>query len=156
MAGHDSARGGEDGDAEAARLDTLQAGILLEKLKIFPAEIGMRNAVAARYTSALASRVGVPSIAQGAVSTWAQYTIKTDNRHELATYLRGHGIPTAIYYPKPLHRQTAYCGFPVGGNGLPASDRLVEEVLSLPMHPYLKPDVQDFVIEKTLDGLDGA
>ncbi len=129
-----------------ARLDTLQAAILLEKLDIFPREIEKRNQIAARYGQELGEYVVVPPVRDGIVSTWAQYTIRVKNRNQLQAILREAGIPTAVYYPKPLHRQTAYRDCPQGGNGLPVSDALAGEVLSLPMHPYMDEQTQDFII----------
>src|SRR5215475_1869423 len=130
------------------RLDTLQAAILLEKLRIFPEEIEWRNRVAGRYNTALAGIAHVPKVTKDATSVWAQYTIRVpaDRRDALAAGLKARGIPTAIYYPKPLHRQTAYRAYPVAGNGLPVSDRIAEEVISLPMHPYLEEGEQDLII----------
>lgn len=131
------------------RLDTIQAAILLEKLHIFEDEIAARNRVAQRYNAALADIAVVPQMLEGCESTWAQYTIRLAPglRDPLALALKAQGIPTAIYYPKPLHRQTAYRHYPVGGNGLPVSDRLAEEVISLPMHPYLDAATQDRIVE---------
>jgi dTDP-4-amino-4,6-dideoxygalactose transaminase len=85
---------------------------------------------------------------KGAASVWAQYTIRVpaQRREALAIGLKARGIPTAIYYPKPLHRQTAYRTYPVAGNGLPVSDRIADEVISLPMHPYLEEGEQDLII----------
>ena len=130
------------------RLDTIQAAILLEKLRIFEDEIELRNVVASRYAAALGDVATVPSVAPDVVSTWAQYTIRVgaERRDALAADLKAQGIPTAIYYPKPLHRQTAYRDFPVAGNGLPVSDRLAGEVISLPMHPYLDEATQERII----------
>ena len=127
------------------RLDTLQAAILLEKLKIFPNELGERDRIAQRYAHLLGDVVTVPEVAAEASSVWAQYTIRVPagRRDQVVDELKGQGIPTAIYYAKPLHRQTAYKGYPISGNGLPVSDRLAGEVLSLPMHPYLTEAVQD-------------
>jgi len=131
------------------RLDTLQAAVLLEKLRIFPDEIEKRNQVAERYNAALAGVAIVPKVPSDLTSVWAQYTIRVPpaRREPLAAALKQQGVPTAIYYPKPLHRQTAYRGFPVAGNGLPVSDRVADEVISLPMHPYLEPDEQDFIAD---------
>lgn len=125
------------------RLDTLQAAILIEKLAIFADEIEMRNRVAARYGEALAGVVAVPRVMPGAVSTWAQYTIVVAGRDSVQARLTEAGVPSAVYYPKPLHRQTAYRDYPRGGGALPVSERLAGEVLSLPMHPYMGADVQD-------------
>jgi dTDP-4-amino-4,6-dideoxygalactose transaminase len=127
------------------RLDTLQAAILIEKLKIFPDEMALRDRVARRYADLLGDVVIVPRPAAEATSVWAQYTVRVPagRRDRVVADLKGRGIPTAIYYAKPLHRQTAYKGYPVAGNGLPVSDKLAGEVLSLPMHPYLSEAVQD-------------
>ncbi|MCC7348757.1 MAG: DegT/DnrJ/EryC1/StrS family aminotransferase, partial [Variibacter sp.] len=131
-----------------SRLDTLQAAILLEKLKIFPEEIERRNAVALRYSAALADVAAIPVVPEGAVSTWAQYTIRVDaqKRADLAADLNASGIPTAIHYPCPLHRQPAFAAYPVAGNGLPVSERLAGEVISLPMHPYLDAGTQERIV----------
>lgn len=129
------------------RLDTMQAAILLEKLAIFEDEIAARQAVADRYVAGLAGRVRVPELIDGATSVWAQYTIALENRDNLASTLKAHGIPTAIYYPRPLHLQSAYRDFPRASADLPVSERLARQVLSLPMHPYLEPQVQDGIIE---------
>jgi dTDP-4-amino-4,6-dideoxygalactose transaminase len=130
------------------RLDTIQAAVLIEKLKIFPDELGKRDAIAKRYNAALQDVVAVPVVLDGCTSAWAQYTIKVPavKRDSLVASLKQQGIPTAIYYPKPLHRQTAYRHFPVAGNGLPVSDAVVPEVISLPMHPYLDDATQDRIV----------
>lgn len=130
-----------------SRLDTLQAAILLEKLKLFDAELDSRDRIAARYTELLSDIVETPLIMQGASSVWAQYTIRTRQRDELRQALNSAGIPTAIYYPRPLSRQSAYTAFPVAPGGVPASDAAAAEVLSLPMHPYLDETQQDRVID---------
>ncbi|WP_439575623.1 DegT/DnrJ/EryC1/StrS family aminotransferase [Phreatobacter sp.] len=131
------------------RMDTIQAAVLIEKLKIFEDEIAARNRVAARYKAALSDLVDVPVLREGCTSTWAQYTIclRGRDRAALAASLKAAGIPTAIYYPRPLHRQTAYAAYPAAGNGLPVSDRLAAEVISLPMHPYIEEGLQDRIIE---------
>ncbi len=122
-----------------ARLDTIQAAILIEKLGIFPDEIAARDAVARGYADGLGDAVIVPRVAEGNTSVWAQYTIRVPAaaREAFIEALRAQGVPTAIYYPKPLHRQTAYRHYPVADGGLPISDRLAGEVVSLPMHAYL-------------------
>ncbi|MEI9964332.1 MAG: DegT/DnrJ/EryC1/StrS family aminotransferase [Caulobacteraceae bacterium] len=133
-----------------ARMDTILAAILLEMLAIFPDEIEARDRIAARYAEGLAGVCTPPAVAEGSTSVWAQYTIRIGDRDGVAARLRERGIPTAIYYPKPLHRQTAYRDFPVAGGVLPVSDRLADEVLSLPMHPYLEPDLQDRIIAEVI------
>ena len=128
------------------RLDTMQAAVLIEKLKIFPDEIAARERVAKRYNEMLGDVVAVPVVGEGNTSVWAQYTMRVPNRDALAAALKAKGIPTAIYYSKPLHQQTAYKKFPRAGNGLPISERLSAEVISVPMHPYLENEVQDRII----------
>ncbi len=130
------------------RLDTIQAAVLIEKLKIFPDEIVARNRVAARYSDGLADIAIVPRTGNESTSVWAQYTIRLrpGQRDALAAALKAQGIPTAIYYTKPLHRQPAYRDFPVADGGVPVSEQLSQEVISLPMHAYLEPPVQDRII----------
>jgi dTDP-4-amino-4,6-dideoxygalactose transaminase len=137
------------------RLDTMQAAVLLEKLKIFPDEIAARNMAAERYSNALGNVAGVPRVPEGHTSVWAQYTIRVEpgRRTELADALKHEGIPTAIYYPKPLHRQTAYERCPYAEGGLPVSDQLAQEVISLPMHAYLDEPTQDRIIDAVHRGL---
>ena len=139
------------------RLDTIQAAVLIEKLKIFPEEIVARDKIAARYSAALADVAKVPRVGNESTSVWAQYTIRLapGRRDALAVALKAQGIPTAIYYAKPLHRQRAYSDCPVADGGAPVSDRLAEEVISLPMHAYLDPAVQDRIVvavKRTLAG----
>jgi len=132
------------------RLDTLQAAVLIEKLKIFEDEIVARNRIAGRYAQGLGNAVTVPGVAAGNVSVWAQYTIRLPagtDRDEFAAFLKAKGIPTAIYYPKSMHQQTAYKDFPIADGGLPVSERLSSDVISLPMHAYLDEVTQDRVIE---------
>ena len=141
---YDAARIGMTG-----RLDTIQAAILIEKLKIFPDEIKARGEVAARYAEGLAGVATVPCVGNESTSVWAQYTIRLapGRRDGLAAALKAEGIPTAIYYVKPLHRQAAYRDFPVADGGLPVSERLADEVISLPMHAYLDRPTQDRIID---------
>jgi len=132
------------------RLDTMQAAILIEKLKIFEDEIAARNEVADRYAQALRDVVAVPQVAAGCTSVWAQYTIRLPkgvNRDGFAAGLKAQGVPTAIYYPKSMHQQTAYRAFPVADGGLPVCERLSADVISLPMHAYLDEPTQARVIE---------
>lgn len=135
----------------ASRLDTIQAAILLEKLKIFSDEIDTRNTVARRYNEGLNDVVAVPTAPPGSTSVWAQYTIRISGgrRDAVAAALKVEGIPTAIYYPIPLHHQQAYKHYPIGKGGVGVSDRLAFEVLSLPMHAYLDTVTQDRIIEAT-------
>jgi dTDP-4-amino-4,6-dideoxygalactose transaminase len=130
------------------RLDTIQAAVLIEKLEIFPDEIAERNRIARRYAQHLADVVTVPVVPDNVTSVWAQYTIriKAGTREAFAAALKAQGVPTAVYYPKPLHRQEAYRHFPVDPDGLPATDMLADEVISLPMHAYLDDATQDRII----------
>ena len=131
-----------------ARLDTMQAAVLLEKLRIFEAEIVARRQVAARYDERLRCFVRVPQVPKALSSVWAAYTIRLPHgadRDAVAARLKAAGVPSAVYYARPLRLQTAYRNYPVAGNGLPVSERLAGEVLSLPMHPYLDERVQDHI-----------
>jgi dTDP-4-amino-4,6-dideoxygalactose transaminase len=132
-----------------ARLDTMQAAVLLEKLAVFEEEIAARQLIAARYAERLRRRVRVPEVQDGLTTVWAAYTVRLPggaDRDDVAARLKAAGVPTAIYYAKPLHRQTAYRDYPVAGNGLPVSERMADEVLSLPIHPYLTEAVQDRIV----------
>ncbi len=132
------------------RLDTMQAAILIEKLTIFEDEIAARNKVADRYAQGLRDVLAVPQVVRGCTSVWAQYTIRLPkgvDRDRFAATLKAQGIPTSIYYPKSMHQQTAYRGFPVADGGLPVSESLSGDVISLPMHAYLDEATQARVIE---------
>jgi UDP-2-acetamido-2-deoxy-ribo-hexuluronate aminotransferase len=140
------------------RLDTMQAAILIEKLKIFEDEITARNKVAARYAQGLGNVVSIPRLAAGCTSVWAQYTIRLPkgcDRDTFAATLKAQGIPTSIYYSKSMHQQTAYREFPVVDGGLPVSEKLSEDVISLPMHAYLDEPTQERII-KAVRGASGA
>lgn len=150
---------GEGGDkyvnvrvGQNSRLDTLQAAILLQKLTIFGDELDLRQQIAMRYTEKL-DGYGVPIIIDGAKSAWAQYTILSDDRDELAARAKSQGIPTAIYYPRPLSLQTCYANFPSVPGGVPVSERLSAKVISLPMHPYLDAPTQDRIIESVKEAV---
>jgi dTDP-4-amino-4,6-dideoxygalactose transaminase len=130
------------------RLDTIQAAVLIEKLEIFAEELVARARIARRYGEGLADVVIVPRVPDGVTSVWALYTIRLPARarDKVMAALAAQGIAAAVYYPKPLHRQAAYRHYPVAGNGLPVTDRLAEEVLSLPMHAYLDVPTQDRIV----------
>lgn len=132
-----------------ARIDTIQAAILIEKLKIFPDEIVARDAVARRYNEGLGNTVIVPRVAQDCTSVWAQYTIRLPDggRDALAATLKAQGIPTTVYYPKSMHQQTAYRQYPVASGGVAVSEKLSGEVISLPMHAYLDEPTQERIIK---------
>jgi len=137
------------------RLDTIQAAVLIEKLKIFPDEIAARDQVAKRYNEALNDICIVPRMPAGYGSVWAQYTIRVPaaKRDPLAAALRAGGIPTAMYYPKPTHKQTAYVNYPVADGGLPVTDKLAGEVISLPMHAYLDEATQERIVAGVREAL---
>jgi dTDP-4-amino-4,6-dideoxygalactose transaminase len=125
------------------RMDTIQAAVLIEKLALFPSEIERRNEVAARYTDLLSNAspaLVLPEVPAGSKSVWAQYTLRitSGDRDRIAAALKSDGIPTAVYYPRPLHHQPAYRDCISPATGLGWSERLATEVLSLPMHPYLR------------------
>lgn len=120
-----------------SRLDTLQAAVLLAKLSIFAEEIARRQKVADAYGAGFGEAVKVPTIIQGAQSTWAQYTIEVDDRDAFRARLNDAGVPTAIYYPIPLHLHEPYAVYPVAPGGLPVTEKIAHRVVSLPMHPYL-------------------
>ena len=128
-----------------SRLDTIQAAILLPKLHAFiSSELELRNKWAARYNDLLKNKVKTPSVSEEYVSSWAQYTILLDDseqRERIQKNLKAKGIPTNVYYTKPLHLQTVYLplGYPKGS--LPFSEKASERVMSLPMHPYMTEDM---------------
>jgi dTDP-4-amino-4,6-dideoxygalactose transaminase len=131
------------------RLDTIQAAILIQKLTVFADEIERRDEVASHYSAGLRDQVAVPKMPDGYRSVWAQYTIRlpSGDRNRVMKALLSQGIPAHVYYPRPVHEQTAYRAYPIAGNGTPNATRLPREVLSLPMHPYLDRIIQDRVIE---------
>lgn len=133
-----------------SRLDTIQAVILTEKLKIFREEIELREKVARRYNAGLgkSNRIAVPRVIDGAQSTWAQYTIQVPNRDKLQADLKAQGIPTAVYYPIPLSEQKGYAQYPSAPT--PVCAKLSKTVVSLPMHPYLDEPTQDRIIDAVL------
>ena len=134
-----------------SRLDSIQAAILLVKLKAFKEnELVDVNKVAARYTEKLKNLVKTPIVPEGFYSSWAQYTIRVENkevREGLQTALKAHDIPTAIYYPIPMHRQTAFKDLNLDDNRCPISDQLADTVVSLPIHPYLSLVDQDMICD---------
>jgi len=137
------------------RLDTVQAAVLIEKLAIFEDELAARDRIARRYHEALKDVAGVPVVDPRAFSCWAQYTLRLRPgvRDELAEYLKAQGIPTAVYYRVPMHLQPAYRHYPSAGAILPVAEALAEEVISLPMHPYLDEPTQDYIIAHVRLGL---
>lgn len=133
-----------------SRLDTLQAAILIEKLAIYPDEIEARQMVARRYAEGISDSLITPQVTNECRSVWAQYTVRTNsgqNREAIMGALKDAGVPTVVYYPRPLHQQTAYRQFPIDPAGLPVAEALAGEVFSLPMHPYLDEATQGQIIE---------
>lgn len=137
------------------RLDTLQAAILLAKFEIFPEEIGLRQGVATSYNELLAGVVATPQVPEGYRSAWAQYSILARDgaeRAEIMAKLKAAGIPTAIYYPKPLHLQTAFASSGYREGDFPVSEDCALRIFSLPMHPYIAAEdrqrIADLLMEK--------
>ena len=120
-----------------SRLDTIQAAILIEKLKIFPRELEFRAKIAADYEAALGKIFKTPRLEEGNTSAWAQYTLICDDRDVARAALQQAGVPSVVYYPKSLTQQSGYSKFPILSSGTPVSERLSGHVLSLPMHPYI-------------------
>jgi UDP-2-acetamido-2-deoxy-ribo-hexuluronate aminotransferase len=139
-----------------SRLDTIQAAILIEKLKVFRDEIDLRENVARRYNAELgkSNRIRVPCVIDGAQSTWAQYTIQVPDRDKLQADLKAQGIPTAVYYPIPLPEQKGYAKYPSAPT--PVSARIGKKVVSLPMHPYLDTATQDRIVAAVLESVGGG
>ncbi len=135
------------------RLDTIQAAILLPKLEVFPAELEARERVSRRYDEKLKGAVTLPPRVDGASSAWAQYTIRLPDRDGVATRLKEKGVPSAVYYPRPMHLQPAYQRYGDGEGSLPVSERLSGLVLSLPMHPELDDATVDRIVEAVLSSL---
>ncbi len=128
-----------------ARLDTIQAAILSVKLKYFTDEINERNKIADQYTKKLKNLFITPVIKKNRTSTWAQYTIRANNRDSLQIKLNEKGIPTAIYYPIPLHLQECFKHLNYKKGDLPISEKASEEVLSLPMNAFMKNDIYNII-----------
>jgi UDP-2-acetamido-2-deoxy-ribo-hexuluronate aminotransferase len=128
------------------RMDTLQAAVLLAKMEIFDKELAARQEVARRYSALLQDRVETPVIPEGYTSAWAQYSVLSDERTAIMERLKRAGIPTAIYYPKPLHLQDAfsYLGYEKGQ--MPVSEAVANRIFSVPMHPYLSENEQKEIV----------
>ena len=124
------------------RMDSLQAAVLLAKMEIFPEEMELRQQVAERYDRLLAGLVKTPAVRPGNVSAWAQYSVLHPRRDELIARLRGAGIPTAVYYPIPLHLQQAFAHLGGKRGDFPVAEKVANEIFSLPMHPYLDEESQ--------------
>jgi UDP-2-acetamido-2-deoxy-ribo-hexuluronate aminotransferase len=127
------------------RMDSLQAAVLLAKMEIFPEEIELRQEVADRYDRLLAGAVLTPKLLEGNISAWAQYSIRHPRRDVVIQKLREKEIPTAIYYPIPLHLQDAFRHLGYGQGDFPVAEKIAGEIFSLPMHPYLKKEAQESI-----------
>lgn len=134
------------------RMDSLQAAVLLAKLEIFSEEIGLRQDIAGRYDRLLAGAVKTPKILKENVSAWAQYSVRHPHRAEMINTLRENGIPTAIYYPIPLHLQEAFAGLGYGKDDFPVAEKVAGEIFSLPMHPYLGAAEQEIIAKAICQG----
>ncbi|MEQ1509307.1 MAG: DegT/DnrJ/EryC1/StrS family aminotransferase [Sphingopyxis sp.] len=135
-----------------SRLDTIQAAILMAKISVFREEVEKRNALADAYTAALGNIVVTPHKPLGVTSAWAQYTIRVPNRDAFQKALTVSAIPTAVYYPLPMHLQPAYAAYGAGVGSLEVSEQLSKEVISLPMNPYWTQDD----LEQTIGAVQAA
>ena len=135
------------------RLDTIQAAILLAKLDIFDQEVENRNRVASLYAERLKDRVSLQSVSKNCTSVWAQYSVCHPDRHKLMKHLNQNNIPTAVYYPKPLHCQTAFSYLGYKPEDFPNALALSESIFSLPMHPYLMEEQIDRICGTLIEGL---
>lgn len=126
------------------RLDSFQGAVLLQKLKVFDEELVKRAKIAKKYDTELSSYFGKQKILDNATSAYGLYTINCEDRDELMTYLKEHNIPCGAYYPRPVNTQTAYKKW--NTRNLPVCEKLSKTVLSIPMHPYLEEDAQNYVI----------
>ena len=133
------------------RLDSLQAAVLLAKLEIFDEEIGLRNTVASRYAEKLKNKVTTPFVHKDCMSVWAQYSILTEHRDEMLKKLKSRGVPTAVYYPKPLHLQDAFGSLGCKRGDFPISERIADRIFSVPMHPYLSEEDQDYIVKAIVE-----
>ena len=129
------------------RLDTLQAAILSVKLAAFEDEIAARNTLADHYNAELSDLVETPFVMPNALSSWAQYVLKTDRREALQAFLKEKGIPTMVYYPSPMHFQIAYKQYGDGPGSMPVSEGLCSQVMALPMHPYMDSDTASMITD---------
>lgn len=129
------------------RLDTIQAAILLAKFTLLDEEVQLRQQVARRYHQGLEDSVQVPLVKESNVSAWAQYSIRHPKRQQIIEALKSEGIPTAIYYPIPLHLQKAFFNLGYQAGDFPESEKISADIFSVPMHPYLTADTQQKVID---------
>lgn len=129
------------------RLDIIQAAVLLAKMEVFEAEIKSRADIGSRYTELIGTFAQTPYIEPFNTSVYAQYTIQVNERDHIQKVLNDAGIPTAVHYPIPLHLQPAFQYLGKSRGDFPISEALADHVISLPMHPYLEPIVQDTIVD---------
>ena len=132
------------------RLDTIQAAVLLAKMEIFEAEIVRRQNIAAAYSDALKNSVVAPHIPANNRSAWAQYSVQTDDRDQVLAGLKARSVPTAVYYPKPLHLQKAFLSLGYEPGQFPIAEEIAAKIFSLPMHPYLDEHTQEQIIKAVI------
>jgi dTDP-4-amino-4,6-dideoxygalactose transaminase len=133
-----------------ARMDTMQAAILLPKLEIFPEELERREQIANHYNQLFSSRapwITIPHIPQGLRSAWAQYSVFSPLKDKIRSALQEEGIPTAVYYERPLHLQTAYNFLGYSPGDMPVAEKASETIFSLPMHPYLEDQQVESIVQ---------
>ncbi len=136
-----------------ARMDTLQAAVLLAKLPHYPDEIHRRQAAAQRYTKLLHDKVKTPAVKGDRTSVWAQYSIRLKGRDALREHLIHAGIPTAVHYPRPLHLQACFQYLGYGPGDFPVAEQVSKEILSLPMNAFLTEAEIDFVAREVKKGI---
>lgn len=137
-----------------SRLDTIQAAILIEKMKIFQDELISRDRIAAHYADAFKDTdIKAPSVIEGGRSIWSIYTVEVSNRDEFVTHMSEANIPTPAYYPTPAHKQSAYKDYPLAPRGLPNTEAASRKVVALPMHPYLSNGDQARIIDTALKAI---
>jgi UDP-2-acetamido-2-deoxy-ribo-hexuluronate aminotransferase len=126
---------------------------LLPKLAIFDREIAARTQLAAHYDARLADAVTTPQREDGKASSWAQYSVLIDDRDDVQAKLRKAEIPTAVYYPLPMHLQPAYAAYGDGEGSLPVSESLAKRIMSLPMHPYMEEATADTICDALIEAV---
>jgi UDP-2-acetamido-2-deoxy-ribo-hexuluronate aminotransferase len=131
------------------RFDTIQAAVLLAKLPYFPEEVEARQRIGGRYSELLADVCVTPHVEEGNTHVYAQYTIRVPDRDGLQAHLKAEGIPTAVYYPKCLHFQPVFADLGYGPGSFPICEKAADEVVSLPMHPFLTETDQDRIVGAT-------
>ena len=133
-----------------ARMDTIQAAVLLAKLDVFPEEVAARAKIGARYSELLGPNIVTPAIEPHNTSVYAQYTVEVEDRDSVQECLKKRGIPTAVHYPVPLNLQPAFAYLGWGEDAFPVAERAAQRVMSLPMHPYLADDDLVMVVDALL------